>query len=41
MSELFTSGTVGGAAGNCRLYPARAKLSPERWEIGALSIEIR
>jgi hypothetical protein len=21
MSELFTSGTVGGAAGNCCLYP--------------------
>ncbi len=22
MSELFTSGSVGGAAGNCCLYPA-------------------
>jgi hypothetical protein len=28
MSELFTSGSVGGAAGNCCLYPASGLPKP-------------
>jgi hypothetical protein len=28
VSELFTQGSVGGAAGNCCLYPARELLTP-------------
>ncbi len=34
MSELFTSGSVGGAAGNCCLYPARRITTLPFIEIG-------
>ncbi|MCP4370817.1 MAG: hypothetical protein GY797_22290 [Deltaproteobacteria bacterium] len=34
MSELFTQGTVGGAAGNCCLYPARRITTLPLIEIG-------
>ena len=33
MSELFTSGSVGGAAGNCCLYPA-TRIANARFYIG-------
>ncbi len=34
MSELFTSGSVGGAAGNCCLYPATRIAILRFFEIG-------
>jgi hypothetical protein len=35
MSELFTSGSVGGAAGNCCLYPASETVKCQEGKKGA------